>query len=305
MIANFFNKSTPITTFTIFILLTLVIGISIFALPTVDFTIVFFLNRLGILILLLITLFLVQFITKKNGLIKDNAYDLFLIVIFIAMFPKVITNSTVIISHFILLLAFRRIYSLRTIKNSKEKLFDSSFYIGIATLIYPLCIFYIVLPYVAIVNFNKRTIRNVIIPLIGFITPFVIYISYLILIDKFDLINLDFIPSFLYTDYNSIQLLIPLTLLLGFLIWVLIPTTIKIVTFNSDLKNSWYVLLAHLIISVFVIIPAPIKDGSEFLFLFFPSAVIFTNYLQIAKEKWFKEVFLYLFSILAILGYFL
>lgn len=305
MIANFFNKSTPITTFTIFILLTLVIGVTIFSMPAVDFTLVFFFNNLGILALLLITLFLIQFITKKNGLIKDNAYDLFLIVIFIAMFPKVTTNFNIIISHFILLLAFRRIYSLRTIKNPKEKLFDSSFYIGIATLIYPLSIFYVVLPYVAIVSFNKRTIRNVIIPLIGFITPFVIYSSYLILIDKFETLDLAFTPNFLYTTYNSIQLLIPLTLLLGFLIWVLIPTTIKIIQFNSDLKNSWYVLLAHLIISILIIIIAPIKDGSEFLYLFFPSAVIFTNYLQIVKEKWFKEVFLYLFSILAILGYFL
>ena len=305
MIANFFNKSTPITTFSIFILLLLVILVATFSLPTVDFTLLFFFERLGVLILLLLTLFLVQFITKKNGLIKDNAFDLFLMVVLIAMFPKVTTDYTLIVSHFILLLAFRRIYSLRTIKNPKEKLFDSSFYIGIATLIYPWCIFYIILPYIAIVNFNKRTIRNVIIPLVGLITPFIIYGTYLILIDGFENFNLDFTYSFLYTNYNSPQLLIPLALLLGFLIWVLIPTTIKIITFKSELKNSWYVILAHLILSILIVVLSPIKDGSEFLYLFFPLAIIFTNYLQIIKEKWFKEVFLYLFSIIAIIGYFL
>ncbi|MET2986526.1 DUF6427 family protein [Aureibaculum conchae] len=305
MIANFFNKSTPITTFSIFILLLLVILVTTFSLPTVDFTLLFFFERLGILVLLLLTLFLVQFITKKNGLIKDNAFDLFLMVVLIAMFPKVTTDYTLIISHFILLLAFRRIYSLRTIKNPKEKLFDSSFYIGIATLIYPWCIFYIILPYIAIVNFNKRTVRNVIIPLVGLITPFIIYGTYLILIDGFENFNLDFTYSFLYTNYNSPQLLIPLALLLGFLIWVLIPTTIKIITFKSELKNSWYVLMAHLILSILIVVLSPIKDGSEFLYLFFPLAIIFTNYLQIIKEKWFKEVFLYLFSIIAIIGYFL
>lgn len=305
MIANFFNKSTPVTTFSVFILLSLVMLISTFLLPEANVTFLLFLKRLGVLALLLLTLFLVQFITKKNGLIKDNAYDLFLMVILIAMFFNVTANFTLIISHFILLLAFRRIYSLRTIKNPKEKLFDSSFYIGVATLIYPWCIFYIVLPYIALINFNKRTIRNVIIPLVGLITPFIIYCTYLILIDQFDGFNLDFTYSFLFTDYNSLQLLIPLALLLGFLIWVLIPTTIKIITFNSELKNSWYVLLAHLILSVLVVFPSPLKDGSEFIFLFFPSVIIFTNYLQIVKEKWFREVFLYLFSIIAILVYFL
>ncbi|MDY7396524.1 DUF6427 family protein [Aureibaculum sp. 2210JD6-5] len=305
MIANFFNKSTPITTFTIFILLTLVIVAAIFSLPEVDFTLIFFLNRLSILILLLLTLFLVQFITKKNGLIKDNAYDLFLTVIFIAMFPKVTANFTVIISHFILLLAFRRIYSLRTIKNPKEKLFDSSFYIGIAALIYPWCILYILLPYTAITNFNKRTIRNVIIPLVGLITPFIIYISYLILIDEFETFDIALNSNFLFTNYNNLNLLIPVALLFGFVIWVIIPTTLKIITFNSELKNSWYVLITHLILSILIIIPAPIKDGSEFLFLFFPTAVLFTNYLQMVKEKWFKDVFLYLFAVGAIVSFFL
>lgn len=305
MIANFFNKSTPLTTFSIFIFLSLVILVSTFLLPRVDFNFLFFFIRLGTLALLLLTLFLLQFITKKNGLIKDNAFDLFLMAVLIAMFYNITANFTIIISHFVLLLAFRRIYSLRTIKSPKEKLFDSSFYIGIATLIYPWCIFYIVLPYIALINFNKRTVRNVIIPLVGFITPFIVYGTYLILIDKFEGFNLDFTYSFLYTNYNSPQLLVPLALLLGFLIWVLIPTTIKIITFNSELKNSWYVLLAHLILSVFVVLPSPVKDGSEFLYLFFPSVIIFTNYLQIVKEKWFKEVFLYLFSIVAILGYFL
>ncbi len=305
MIANFFNKSTPVTTFAIFILMSFVILVSIFTSAAVEFSLIFVLKKLAILFFLMITFFLVQFITKKNGLIKDNAYDLLLMVIFIAMFPKITENSELLLAHFILLLSFRRVYSLRTIKNPKEKLFDSSFYIGIATLIYPWCILYIILPYVAIINFNKRTIRNVIIPLVGFITPFIIYGSYLLLIDKLETFKVDFTSNLVFTNYNSLNLLIPITLMLAFIIWVIVPTTIKLVKYNSDLKNSWYVLLAHLIVSILVVILSPYKDGSEYIFIFFPAAIIFTNYLQIVKEKWFKEVFLYLFSIIAMLGYFL
>ncbi|RPD96446.1 hypothetical protein EGM88_08740 [Aureibaculum marinum] len=305
MIANFFNKSAPATTLSIFIITSLVVLVSIFTTTAADFNFIFFIKKIAVLLLLMLTLFLIQFITKKNGLIKDNAYDLLLVVLFMTMFPKSIEKTNFILLHFILLLAFRRLYSLRTIKTPKEKLFDSSFYIGIATLIYPWSIFYLALPYVAIANFNKRTIRNVIIPLVGFATPFIIYVSYLLLIDKFTTFELDFNYNFIFTEYNALNLLAPIALLLGFLIWVIIPTTIRIVSFNTDLKNTWYLLLAHLIISILVIIPAPIKDGSEFIFLFFPSAIIFTNYLQVVKEKWFKEVFLYLFSLIAIITYFL
>ncbi|QCX36969.1 hypothetical protein FF125_00420 [Aureibaculum algae] len=305
MIANFFNKSTPVTTFTIFILITLVILVSIFSTPAIDFSFTFFLKKLAVLSFLMLTLLLVQFITKKNGLIKDNAFDLLLIVLFIAMFPKVISEFKLLGAHFVLLLAFRRIYSLRTIKNPKEKLFDSSFYIGVATIIYPWCILYMVLPYAAIINFNKRTIRNVLLPLVGLITSFIIYASYLMLIDKFDTYEMDFTTNFVFTNYNSLNLLIPLTLLLGFIIWVIFPTTLKIISINSDLKNAWFVLTVHLIVSILIIIPAPVKNGSEFLFLFFPTAVLFTNYLQMVKEKWFKDVFLYLFVAAAIVSIFL
>lgn len=305
MIANFFNKSTPLTTFVVFIIISLVVLVSIFTTPTADFSLNFFLKKIGILFFLIITLFLVQFITKKNGLIKDNSYDLLLMVLFVTMFPRVIDDIRILMAHFILLFAFRRIYSLRTIKNTKEKLFDSSFYIGIASLIYPLSALYIVLPYAAVINFNKRTIRNVIIPLVGFITPLIIYLSYVLLFSNFDALNFDLTLSFLYTNYNTLNLLIPITLLLGFMIWVIFPTTIKIVTSNSDLKNLWYVLLTHLVISILIIIPAPTKNGSEFVFLFFPAAILFANYLQMVKEKWFKDVFLYLLAAAAIVSSFL
>jgi putative effector of murein hydrolase LrgA (UPF0299 family) len=46
------------------------------------------------------------------------------------------------------------------------------------------------------------------------------------------------------------------------------------------------------IISFFVIVLAPQKDGSEFLFLFAPVAIILTNYIETIQEKWFKELFL-------------
>jgi len=305
MIANFFNKSTPFGKLSIVILLSLVVITNVFSTETMNFSLIFFLEKIAILFFLLINLYLIHFITKKNKLIKDNIYDLLLIVIFIAMFPDTTNFSPILISHFILLLAFRRIYSLRTLKNPKEKLFDSSMYIGIATIIYPWSILYLLMPYAAVISFNKRTIRNVIIPIIGFICPIFIYGTYLFLTDSFKGLNTPFTFNFSFLNYNSLQLLIPLALILGFLIWTIFSTTIKIITVNNELKNSWYLILTHLVLSILILIPSPIKNGAEFLFLFLPLAIIFTNFLQLVNEKWFKDVFLYLFLGVAILRYFL
>ncbi len=305
MIANFFNKSTPFGKLSVVILLSVVVITNVFSSEKITFNFIFFLEKIAILFFLLLNLFLIHFITKRNKLIKDNIYDMLLIVIFTAMFPDTTNFSPILISHFILLLAFRRIYSLRTSKSSKEKLFEGSLYIGIATIIYPWSILYLVMPYAAVISFNKRTVRNVILPIIGFICPIFIYGTYLFLTDSFKNLKNLFTFNFSFLNYNSLQLLIPLALILGFLIWTIFSTTIKIITVKNELKNSWYLILIHLILSVFILIPSPIKNGAEFLFLFFPLAVVFTNFLQLVNEKWFKDVFLYLFLAVAILRYFL
>ena len=53
---------------------------------------------------------------------------------------------------------------------------------------------------------------------------------------------------------------------------------------NSSLLVFITALFALLIITI-----TPIKNGSEFIFLFAPMAIIITNYLEVVSEKWFKE----------------
>ena len=65
-------------------------------------------------------------------------------------------------------------------------------------------------------------------------------------------------------------------------------------------RSSFILLLFHLAITVIPAIVAPNKDGSEFLFLFFPFSVLMANYLQIIKESWFKETVIILFFVLTI-----
>ena len=105
--------------------------------------------------------------------------------------------------------------------------------------------------------------------------------------------------------YNSIKVLLPLTFLLTMLIWSLVSVTPKIIIISNKLKKSWYILMSHLLLASIVVIVSPIKNGSEMLYLIFPSTIVMANYLPKSKSENFKNLILYLFIGIAISAYFL
>ena len=126
------------------------------------------------------TVFVINFIIRKNALTEDNSYAILFYILLVCYFPNSFVNEGVFISNFILLLAFRRIYSLRSSIQTKEKIFDSAFWIGIATLFYVWSLFYLILVYAAIFIFRKIDWRNFIIPLVGVLTPIFLSYTYLL-----------------------------------------------------------------------------------------------------------------------------
>jgi len=295
MIANFFSKTKPISTLFIVGTLLFIYVVSIIQHSNDELTLSFVSKRGFNFMLLLIILFTINFIIRKNNLVKDNSYSILLFVLLLGMFPFSLLSFKLLIINFILLLAYRRIYSLRTTKETKQKLFDSAFWIGIVTVIYPWCALILILIYGAMFLFDKASIRNMIMPLIGFMTPIIIYGTYLYAINDMETLNkiFQFEYSFFYRAFNAIELIIPLSLISALLLWSIFPTTYKINIVNNEFKNSWFLMILNFIILVLVTIPWVSKNGGELIFLFFPIAVIFTNYLQIIEENWFKEVFLY------------
>jgi len=302
MIADFFNKTKPIN-FLVLNFLSII----------VYFTAVFinfydenydpsFIKITFYLFFFLIFLFLHNFITRKNKLTGDNSYALFIFILLFAFFPKTFSNYNILISNFFLFFAIRRIYSLRTLFETKSKLFDSAFWIGVATLFYSWSIVYLILIYLAIIIFRKLKWNYFIIPIVGFITPIYLYYVYLLIVNKEDLFyKLWFFKlSFVYNTYNHLSLLLPIAIILAFIIWSIYPTLKKSLKAKKHIKATYTLLLIHLLLAFNLVIISPIKDGSEFLFLFFPFSILVTKYLQTVKDYWFKEAILIMFLILSI-----
>ena len=302
MIANFFSKSKPAAIFSVAVLLFIYYFIATFLLYSGEFSIQFLFKRLGGFILLILFLLIISFIVKKNKLTKDNSYALILMVILLGTFPEAMFSSGIVLANIILLLGFRKIYSLRSGLDTKLKLFDACFWIGIATLIYSWSIFYVLLVYVGMIIHQKLTVKNLFIPIVGFVTPMLIYFTYCLYFESeaffYGRFNYEINPYL--TPYSALKLLIPLLFLLLVLILSLGKLTPKVVSVRNNFKFSWEVLINHLLISAAIVFLAPTKNGSELFFLIFPSAVIISNLLHVTKSKIFRNVILYLFLLISI-----
>ncbi|MEQ3690038.1 MAG: hypothetical protein ABNG98_00825, partial [Flavobacterium sp.] len=124
MIASVFNKTRPIN----YLLIGFLIIISFFSYIiskekfNLDWSNV--LNQSLFLFLIIASTILVNFISLKNDLTKNNTYAALLFFTFMLFFPSVFENKNILISNFLLLLALRRLISLKSMISTKEKIFD-------------------------------------------------------------------------------------------------------------------------------------------------------------------------------------
>ena len=303
MIANFFNQTKPIN-FLVLSLLVLMIFLSSLIQGYEGETSLLFFVKYGLFLLAaILTVFVLNFIIRKNALCEDNSYALLFYILLWGMFPNSLLNGGVFVSNFILLFAFRRLYSLRSPLRTQEKIFDSAFWIGIASIFYLWSFLFLLLVYAAIWLFRRGDWKNIWIPIVGYITPVFLAFTYLLAFDDLERFMQIWTFDF-HLDislYNSFDYLWPIVFTGLLLLFSIYPTTRKSLLAKIDFKSTWQLLIVHLAVSLIVILIAPEKDGSEFSFLFFPLTIVFANFLQILERYWIKEGILYLFLLSMIL----
>jgi len=299
MIANFFNKTKPINFLVLSFLVFIIFLVALINANSEPLNFYFFVKNGFFLLLAILTVFVLNFIIRKNSLTEDNSYAILFYILISSYFPNSFILEGVFISNFILLLAFRRIYSLRSSLQTKEKIFDGAFWIGIASLFYEWSLFYLILLYAAIVIFRKIDWRNFIIPIIGVLTPVFLSYTYLLAFDDLDRFwnlwkwNYDFSLK----EYNSAHFWVPLMLIAVMALIAIYPTTRRSLLAKIDFKATWSVLIIHIGVSLVVTMIAVDKNGSELIFLFFPLSILFANYLQVINRYWLKELIIYLFIV--------
>lgn len=306
MIANFFNQTRPINFLVLSVLVAIIFLIAVFNANVESINLVFLLKNGMFLFLAVLSVFVLNFIIRKNALTEDNSYAIFLFIIMCSYFPEVFISEGIFLSNFILLLAFRRTYSLRSSIQTKEKIFDSAFWIGIASLFYVWSLIYLILLYAAILIFRKIDWRNFLIPIFGVFTPIFLSYTYLLAFDDIERFNNMWALKFdlNFSVYNSGHFIFPLVLIGIVSLVAIFPTTKRSLLAKIDFKATWTLLLSHIGVSLLVVLIAPEKNGSELIFLFFPLSALLANYLQVINRYWVKEMILYLFILMILTNFF-
>lgn len=294
MLTSFFSKSKPVNflAVTIFMAVFYISANLLELLNTLNLSV--WGTKIGIFVCFILSITVLNFIAKKNDLTKRSAFKILIFAVFSVSFLAILQNNQVILANLCILLALRRIISLKSRKDIPQKIFDATFWICIASLFYFWAILFLFIVFVGILVHAANYFKNWLIPFVAFFSVVALVTSFHILVHS------DFYTwgkwfqesSFDFALYQNFQLLIPLSIILGLGIWTLFYYFGLMQKASVNSRPTYVLVLFTLAIAVLVAIFSPTKDGSELIFLFVPLSLIVSNYFEERKERIFKEILL-------------
>ncbi|MFI8377818.1 DUF6427 family protein [Leeuwenhoekiella sp. NPDC079379] len=297
MLTSFFSVSKPIN-FAIIVIAVILYFSSFYALSDFnELTAYSILNQFFILLVYLFSLGVLNFVVKRNTLTRRNTYIVYLFVCFSFAVPATFFNTDIILSGVFVLLALRRIISLKSSNDFNKKIFDAAFWITIASLFFFWSFLFLIVLYFAILFYGRLDYRNWLIPFTGIFAVLIIAITYSLYSDGALAFALNYVqlPTLDFTAYSSIKLLLPASFLLALYLWCGIYYVSQISDAPQKLKASYFLILISSGIALIIILfLAPLRDGSELYFIFGPLAIISATYIENHKSFWFKEMLLWL-----------
>ena len=295
MITSVFKKSTPINYS--FIGIMMILFFFVYQFQDTEWT-----NSLweigkkaGLLLILFASVFLSNFIVKKNGLTKDSAFTILFYFLFLLFFPKVLDNYNLILANFFVLLSMRRLVSLQTLKAPKEKIFDAALWIFVASLFHFWAILFIFLVYISIIFHVSRDYRNWLIPFVSLFLASIVFVLYALLLDK-SAINtyltsdgIDYGIDYFTNDYQNIAF----SVYVVFLLFFILPSVFSLTNKPLNLQASYKKVLFAVLISIVVFVLSTNKSNEVLVFTFLPMSIMATNMIEYLQNKIQQEIILF------------
>ena len=306
MITSVFRKSTPLNFLLVGILILLFF--LLFQIQDLSWlnSVILILKKATTFIILLASVLLTGFIATRNALSKDSSYTILFYFLFLLFFPSVFDNTNLIISNFFILLALRRLISLQSLKASKEKIFDASLWIFMATLFHFWSIIFIILVFISIIIHVSRDYRNWILPFIAF---FIIGIFFMIYATVFDLpimefivksLQIDFEINYFTNNYQNGALSIYAAIALFFVVSMFITLSNR----PQILHTSFKKIIASFFIGALIFFVSSNKSNDLLMFTFAPLAIMATAHIEIPQEKLNQEVVMYVLTACSMFAFF-
>jgi hypothetical protein len=302
MIASVFNKTRPIN----YLLLGI---ISLFLYVLYQFKETSWTNdgwliaqKIGLFFLLVASYFLLNFLTLKNNLTKSNNYAILLFSIFLIFFPLIFKTPNVIIANFLLLLALRRLIALQNLKNTKEKIFDASFWIFVAALFHFWCISFIILVFISIIFHVSGNYKNWIIPFLAFFAVAMLSVLLDLILDNNLLADIyrEIKTSFNFSYFENIYQNIALAVFSSVALLFFSTQITEVQNKPLNQQATYKKILFAFILGVMIYILSNHKNNSYLIFSLAPISILGANFIEKIKTNWMKETTIYLLVFVSI-----
>lgn len=306
MITSVFKKSTPLN-YSLVVILILVFFF-LFQIQEPSWMSSYFLTfqKISLLCFVLASFFLINFIVKKNGLSKDNGYAIFFYLLLLLFFPATFNNPNVLYANFFILLAVRRLISLQSLKASKEKIFDASFWILVASLFQFWCILFLILVFISIIFHVSRDYRNWILPFVALLAVALLFLM-VSLIFNFDAVTfiqkkavIDLRIDYFKNNYENGSFSIYVAVALFFVVSVLTTLSNR----PQIVHTSYKKIVAYFFIAVVVYMISPDKSNDLLLFSIAPLAMMAASHVEYVKQKLNNEIVFYVLILCSLFTFF-
>ncbi len=299
MLTSFFSKSKPINY--------IVVGLYMLTLYIIaHYKRGFELEMVSILLfiagafLYIAPMLMLHFVVQRNDITDKGTYTILLYAFLTSILPGALTNITVLIAGFLIMIGLQNLLHLRNGKHIKAKVFNASIYISLASLAFFWSIGFIVLIFMAISYFEPKNYRNWIIPIIALIMTYLFANCFTLLFyDSFFLLN-DYIDpiSFSFEPYLAKDQLFSAGILSICMFFFLVIYLFKFNRKPANIKPILRLIIAYLIIATAIAIISPHNNAFELFFAAAPLAIIGATYLEMQYYEFAKEINIWVFLLI-------
>jgi hypothetical protein len=296
MISSIFRKTKPFNYVILLTFLFVFYGVVVFLLFSTPYQQNILFEQIFSLAALLFLIFLINFVVKRNKITGPNSFVILFFTLLIVLFPEVLLDNNGIFCTFFLLLAVRKLLSIKSLIKIKLKIFDASIWIAVSSFFYDWALLYMLLVFITIYLYQPKNIRNWLIPFIGFLTVALISYVVLTLLNKQDFIlnhyvfSINITSDFILEWKNSLKLL--LYILASLILFIL--TFFKLSKSGQVRINTMRLIAIFFFMGLIITLLESFNEVTPILITFFPTSVFLTIYIENMKRSKLKEAVLIL-----------
>ena len=292
MIASVFKKSTPLN----YALIVFLVLFFFFIYQIQDTSWmssgVLLLKKGFSFLVILASVFLTSFIGKRNGLTKNSSYTAVFFLLFILFFPTIFSNMNILLANFFVLLALRRLLSLQSMKASKEKIFDASLWIFVATLFHFWCILFLILVFISVIFHVSRDYTNWVLPFIGFVAVAILFAFFTSIfgINTVEYLHKSTQVSWALDYFTNPNQNLAFSIYVSVALFFVFSMFITLSHRLSMTQTSYKKMVASFFIGAVVLILSANKSSDFLVFTIAPLAILASAHVEFSQTRFKQEM---------------